>query len=214
VLWAAGTALLLAGTLFFFIASGLVDGVASDRLVQTDLWLMRSLQAHASPVLTQCMLAITYLHALPMILVYSAVLAAWLAHRREFGWLLALALAVPPGMLLNALLKLMYERARPALDEPLLVLDTYSFPSGHASAAVLFYGFVAACFVPRLSGWGARTACIAAALLMPVLVGLSRIYLGVHFPSDVLAAMSVALAWLALSLASVHALRQRRRPRT
>ena len=210
LLWLAGAALLLAGTLFFLIASELGESPEPGGLIQTDLELALWFHAHASPALTQCMLAITHMHSLLMILLYSCVLAAWLVSRREFDWLLALAVAVPPGMLLNALLKLAYERARPVLDAPLLSLQTYSFPSGHTSAAVLFYGFLAAYLVPRLSGRGTRTACIAAALLMVMLVGLSRIYLGVHFLSDVLAAACAAAAWLALSLAGVHALKKPR----
>ena len=207
LLWMACAALVLAGALFLGIAEDVHEG---DPLVQTDLRIAVWFHAHGSPALTQCFIVLTNLHALPAVGLYASLLALWLARRREFDWLLALAIAVPGGMALNWVFKLAYERARPVFDDPLLTLDTFSFPSGHAAGATLLYGFVAAYVLPRLRGTAARFACALMLASMVALVALSRVYLGVHFLSDVLAAICAATAWLALCLISVHALQQRR----
>ena len=98
-------------------------------------------------------------------------------------------------------------------DEPLLTLSTYSFPSGHTLGATMFYGVLAAylvCVVPR---WRVRTLVVLGACTMVALVALSRVYLGAHFLSDVLAAMLEGCAWLAVCITSCSTLRRQRAAR-
>jgi undecaprenyl-diphosphatase len=145
--------------------------------------------------------------------VLSALLGWWFWRRRAPYWLLATAICVPGGMLLNVLLKHVYQRARPAFDEPFVTLATYSFPSGHTAAATLFYGLLASYVVTTSPRWGVRMAALVGAAAMVALVALSRVYLGAHFVSDVLAAMAESLAWLAVCITSVSTLRRRRAAR-
>jgi uncharacterized membrane protein YdjX (TVP38/TMEM64 family) len=113
-------------------------------------------------------------------------------------------------LLLNVILKLAYERLRPKFETPLVELATYSFPSGHTSAAVAFYGVLAAFLVSRFYDRRRRAACVAGAIAAVALVGFSRIYLGAHYLSDVLAAACAATVWLVLCLAGGHALVRKR----
>src|SRR5256886_1265068 len=131
----------------------------------------------------------------------SAIFGAVLARLRQWYWLLTLAVAVGGGMLLNLVLKAAYERLRPHFDDPLLVLTTFSFPSGHAAGAVLFYGVLAAFLVSRFYDWRARAASIAGAIGAVALVAFSRMYLGAHYLSDVVAAACSSTVWLVLCLA-------------
>jgi membrane-associated phospholipid phosphatase len=130
--------------------------------------------------------------------VLTVLAAAVLAWKRAWSWLLALALTVPGGMLVNVLMKLAFHRARPSLEHPLLVLKTYSFPSRHVAGATLFYGFLVARYVGRPGPWGRKVMAMAAAVVLIALLALSRMYLGVHYLSDVLAAFAEASAWLTL----------------
>src|SRR5207245_703297 len=139
-----------------------------------------------------------------------ALLAAFLAYRRWWYWLLALLVALPGGMLLNDVMKHVFHRERPHFDDPLLLLKTYSFPSGHVAGSTLLYGFVVALLLSRIDGLAARLVVVVLALLMVALVAISRMYLGVHYFSDVLGAFLEALAWLAIALAGVHAFKQAR----
>ena len=180
----------------------------SARSLDSDLasWL----HGHPQDLLTQAMLILTNAHGVAGATALSLLAAAYLLKEKHLYWLLALAITVPGGMLLNALLKHSYQRVRPHFDNPLLALASYSFPSGHTANATLFYGFLAAFLVSRARDWRRRALIFALALGMIGLVGFSRMYLGVHYLSDVAAGFVVMLAWLAVCLYSVDALRRRR----
>lgn len=203
-------ALLVAGGLFLAIAEDVASG---EPLVILDARIATWLHAHASPGLTKFFLLVTYVHGLAPICAITLVLASALAWQRNWYWLLCVGLVVPGGLVLNSLLKQVYQRARPSFDDPLVTLTTFSFPSGHTAGAVLFYGMSAAVVISRLKSRGARAACILVAVLLVALVGFSRMYLGVHYLSDVVAAVCASLAWLAFCLIAVHALSRRRAAR-
>ena len=114
------------------------------------------------------------------------------------------------GMLVNELLKLSYERARPQFDDPLLLLHSYSFPSGHTAAATVFYGTLAAFLVSRSYRHRTRALIVACAVGAIAMVAFSRIYLGAHYLSDVTAAVCSSTAWLVVCLSGVHALVRKR----
>jgi membrane-associated phospholipid phosphatase len=86
----------------------------------------------------------------------------------------------------------------------------YSFPSGHVVGATLVYGIVAAMLSAQIGAWRWRVTIVLLAFAMVVLVALTRMYLGVHYLSDVLAAFAEGLAWLALCLTGVHTYWHRR----
>ena len=202
-----GVLMIAASWLFGTIA---VDVVSGAPLVVMDASVATWLHAHADANLTRIMLVLSQLHGLVAIIAYALVLAAVLAWNKNWYWLLALAVAVPGGMLLNALLKWAYQRVRPSFDDPLLTLSTYSFPSGHTAGTTLLYGFLAALLFSRIRAWPWRVAICMLGALMIAAVGFSRMYLGVHYLSDVIAAVAASTAWLALCLTSVDGLRRRR----
>lgn len=112
-------------------------------------------------------------------------------------WLAAAGAAIPITVIAGALLKLAFERARPTTDYARnMWLQTFSFPSGHSNGAVIAYGLLAYIAVDVLvQPWGVIVAIICGALA--VAIGISRVYLGAHFPSDVIA------GWLFGSVALV-----------
>ena len=200
-------AMVMAVVLFGNIAE---DVVTLDPITLLDVQVSQWFHVHATPLLTKLMLGVTYLHSTLGIIALCGVLAMYWVRIKAWNWLLALLLTVPLGMLLNVLLKNIFQRARPTFEHPLLTLNTYSFPSGHAAAATLFYGVLAAYLISRLASWRWRAVVVVLAALMVALVGLSRIYLGVHYLSDVLAAIAASSGWLAVSLTAVGTLRRRR----
>jgi undecaprenyl-diphosphatase len=98
---------------------------------------------------------------------------------------------------LNEFQKIWIARSRPDLETHLVVVKTMSFPSGHSTSAMVFY-LTAALVLSHGSRW--RHAAVAAGLLMAVLVGLSRIMLGVHWPSDVVGGWAFGLLWVMVTL--------------
>lgn len=197
------------GALILIGASWLFGGIAEDvvtgdPLTIVDLHVAQWFNAHSTPLLTQAMLAITHAHDPVPVTTAVVLIAVYLAWKKDWYWLLCLGVTVPLGMLLNVFMKYAFHRARPSVDNPLLVLTTYSFPSGHVAGATLCYGVVAAMLVSRISAWRWRVLLVLAAITMVVLVALTRIYLGVHYLSDVLAASAEGVAWLTLCLTGLH----------
>lgn len=174
-----------------------------------DVAISEWFHAHGHPAITQIMLLITHMHGTWGICILAAGLAILLELRRLRWWLLALALCVPGGLILNAAVKQIFRRARPHFDEPLLTLTTYSFPSGHAAGATVFYGFLVALLLAHVQERRRRVAIVTGAILMVSLAGLSRVYLGVHYLSDVIAAFIEGVLWLTLCLTVVRALEHR-----
>jgi undecaprenyl-diphosphatase len=131
--------------------------------------------------------------------------AVFVLYRR--GWRLsAVLLVVSTGgsFVLTTVLKGVFQRARPELFDSGYQASFYSFPSGHATVAVGFYGMLTVILAYRLGG-AARWAVAFCGVLVVLLIGLSRLYLGVHYPTDVIAGYLSALLWL-VCVGSVYAL--------
>lgn len=206
-----GALVLVAAGAFFGAIAGQVT--AGAPITVLDLQIAQWLHARATPALTSALLLLTHLHGITAISIWTIVLACYLTSRREWYWLLSTAVAVAGGMLLNVAMKYAFHRARPSFDEPLLTLSTYSFPSGHTAASTLFYGVLAAYLCSRVCGHAKRVLIVAAAMMLVALVGFTRMYLGVHYFTDVAAAMAEGCAWLALTLTTVSTFRRRGRLR-
>ena len=202
-------ALTVAGWIAFGIAGAiflaLAWNVASHApLTILDVHVSTWMQGHHLPGLTAAMLAITHAHSSIGMAVASIVFALVLARMREWYWIATLALAMIGGAVVNLGIKRAYERARPTFDEPLIHLDSFSFPSGHTAGATLFYGVLGAFLVSRYFSRRTRARIVAIAIVMVALVAFSRVYLGAHYLSDVVAAACSSTAWLVLCLSGVH----------
>jgi uncharacterized membrane protein YdjX (TVP38/TMEM64 family)/membrane-associated phospholipid phosphatase len=200
---AGWSAFVVAGLVFLAIAWNVT---ARSALVALDGRLATWLHEHARPAATGFFLAVTHLHSVLPMSAATLVFGLVLARLRQWYWIATLVVAVGGGMLVNLLLKASYERLRPHFNDPLVVLTSYSFPSGHTAGAVLFYGVLAAFLVSRFYDWRRRAACVAGAVFMVVLVAFSRMYLGAHYLSDVVAAACSSTVWLVLCLSGGHAL--------
>ena len=138
-------------------------------------WLMRTVSASAGRWIT----------------VPIAGTALFFAWRREWTVTLAVLLGYGGAMGFNTLLKLLFARPRPSVFPPLVVESSFSFPSGHTMSAVAFYGLLSLLLWQRNKiGWA-----VLPGLWVP-LVALSRVYLGAHYPSDVLASLAVGTVYL------------------
>lgn len=117
--------------------------------------------------------------------------AAWFARKHKPVDAYAILISFSGAAALNTLLKLLLTRPRPVLFPPLVVESSFSFPSGHVTASVAAFGFFAVML------WRARhySWAIACGALVPM-VAFSRIYLGVHYPSDTLGSLTFASLWL------------------
>ena len=126
------------------------------------------------------------------------LLVAFFVWKRWWPSLMTLLLAVPCGMLLNEWLKIAVHRQRPFVAGAFVDWSGYSFASGHTMGATLFYGQLLLFALPFIKGRQLRLICIFSAASLVLLVGFTRIALGAHFLTDVLAAIFFGIIWLML----------------
>lgn len=159
-----------------------------------DVTILKLLHSTSTPWLDHLAVAITQLGGAVFITVVVALLAIGLLTRRQTGAALTLILTVGGAGILTIGLKLLFQRGRPSLWDVLTVETTYSFPSGHAVASSAL-GFALIILLWR-TRW--RTLSLAIGTGYIIAVGLTRMYLGVHFPSDVFAGWLISLGWALL----------------
>jgi membrane-associated phospholipid phosphatase len=140
------------------------------------------------------------------VLFFVAFYFVW---KRWWPSLVTLLVAVPGGMLLNEWVKLLVHRQRPFVDGPFVDWSGYSFASGHTIGATLLYGQLLLLLLPALQARHWRLLSIFSAISLVALVGFSRIALGAHFLTDVLAAVLFGIIWLALCLFASKPMRRR-----
>ncbi len=187
----------------------LADEIGLDESTgQFDVTLSRSLSTHLSQPTLQAITLITHLGDKRFLIPLAILVTIVLLLKRERLLAAAWAVATASGALLNVALKAWFERTRPAHEHGVVVADGWSFPSGHASGALLVYGLLAYLlirFTPR--AWHLPIAIVAVALI--VFVGFSRVLLQVHYLSDVIAGYLSAAAWALLCVAGLEAVRWR-----
>jgi undecaprenyl-diphosphatase len=120
------------------------------------------------------------------------------------GWVGALA----GGALLDLALKLAFRRPRPVWESPYLAASGWSFPSGHAMGSLIAYGMLAYLLVLHLRSRSARLAVAAGAILLVLAIGFTRLFLGVHYFSDVMAGYAAGTVWLAVCVSGLEVLRR------
>lgn len=156
-------------------------------------------QSRISPVLTSFMLFITFLGSSWALLTVITV-ATGLMWREKKRWeALFLVIALGGGVLFNLVLKWSYHRERPTIMR-LVEEKGFSFPSGHSMASFILYGMLGILLYLFVVSRAAKVAIVVIAVTLILLIGTSRIYLGVHYPSDVLAGYAAGGAWLAICL--------------
>ena len=196
-----GVVLLLiffAGALFLF--SFIVHEVLWEKETEVDFYIFNFLSSRViSTPLTGFMKVITYFASATILQIGYAVLILLYLILKNYKRAIEIAVIGIGGFLVNYLMKLFFHRVRPPhpLIEP---LQDFSFPSGHATSGFIFYGLLVYLIwktsIPKLIKYSAGAILI----LFSILIGLSRVYLRVHYPSDVIAGFCIGFAWLSLTI--------------
>lgn len=175
--------------------------LARTPLVEFDRIVAVTLHQRTFPRMTQIMLAVTFLGSgwvvIPLAGLVAALLIAW---RRR--WLDALVLVTSAGgaVALAQVLKLLVQRSRPDFVDPLVPVDGYSFPSGHATTSAAFFVALAVLGTGWVRHWESRAYVLLAALAVVILIGFSRLYLGAHYLTDVLAGFAAGAFWATICI--------------
>lgn len=177
--------------LFAKIAEDVVEGESRAFDTAVLLWI----DAYTPGWLYGPMLAITTLGYYWFVIPFLAVATVLFYVKRRRISAVLLPVATVGGMVLTTVLKTVFERDRPELFNSGYNASFYSFPSGHATMAVGFYGTLTLLVAMRLKG-ARRWAVVASGLLLVLLIGFSRLYLGVHYPTDIIAGYLAAPLWI------------------
>lgn len=205
-------ALVLALWAFFGIAEEVFEGdaIAID---ETILLAMRTPGDLADPIgpgwLEELGRDVSALGGIAVLTALTLIVAGYLALQRHLTTMVFLLISVAGGVMVSNFAKHMFERPRPSLVSHESVVYTASFPSGHSMMAAVTYLTLAA-LLARIEPRGAvKLYLLSVAVLLTIAVGVSRVYLGVHWPSDVLAGWAAGAAWALICLGTARWLERR-----
>jgi undecaprenyl-diphosphatase len=221
-LWRAETWLLV--SVFIVAALLLTFGLIADEVVggstaaldQAIVLLFRSGPDHLSgpigpPWVREMARDITSLGSIAVLGIVSFVVAAYLLLAKSRAAALLVLVAVVGGLAINSLLKVQFARPRPDLFVPAAKVFTASFPSGHAAYSAITYMTLAALLARTTASRRLRVYFVAVAVTLTFMIGVSRVYLGVHYPTDILAGWCVGSAWALLCWTIMMRLQRRGR---
>ncbi|MBI0577054.1 phosphatase PAP2 family protein [Neobacillus cucumis] len=174
--------------------------ISDEKIGHFDSMVISAVQGLETPGLTKVMKLFTFIGSTRVVIILSLVLLFFLYkilyHRLE----LILFVSVIAGAgILNGVLKQFFQRTRPNLHR-LIEISGYSFPSGHAMSAFAFYGVLAFLLWRHISTRIGRTILIIVSCFMILAIGISRIYLGVHYPSDIIGGYFASGFWLTAAI--------------
>jgi undecaprenyl-diphosphatase len=206
----------LTGAAFMSLANLMQDGNPILERVDQAVWsAARGVRSEGA---TTFFLVFTLLGTGVGLGILALIIAVVLLARGHPRWATFLVVTAAGGGLLNHGLKLLFERSRPDMADALWRSHSYAFPSGHAMGSFVVFGALVYLVMRASASARVRSAAVALALILTATISLSRIYLGVHWFSDIVAGLSAGLVWLATTTAvyevyrRMHLLRTTRAP--
>ncbi|MDB5336038.1 MAG: superfamily protein [Planctomycetaceae bacterium] len=193
---------LLVATLAIWAFAALADRVSDQRDFHFDAWLLRAFRNPddlAVPIgphsLVEAVRDISALGGVTVLTMLTLGVAGFLGLRRMYGAMWLVVGSTLGGMIFVTVLKNLFDRPRPSLVPHLSLVFTSSFPSGHSMLSATVFLTLGALLTQFVHKRILKAYCLTIAVILTLMVGVSRVYLGVHYPSDVLAGWSAGLAW-------------------
>jgi undecaprenyl-diphosphatase len=194
----------------------IADEVIEGDTQRFDDWAVRSLRRADDPNLprgpawfAEAARDVTGLGGVTVLTFVTLVVAGYLLIVRKYHAMWLVILATGSGLLISSLLKHSFERERPALVPHLSKVYTSSFPSGHSMMSAVVYLTLGSLLTRLVPHRAVKIYVLGVALLLTFLVGVSRVYMGVHYPTDVLAGWTAGLVWASLCWLAARALQKR-----
>jgi undecaprenyl-diphosphatase len=204
-----------AATLLLFFAL-LAEQVVEGDTHRLDVWLMSLFTVAGNPAdrigpdwFEEIVRDVTALGSYAFIFITVIIVGGYLLLVRKLDLAALMVSAIAGGVAISNLLKELFDRPRPDIDHAVRVF-TASFPSGHATLSAVTFLTLAALLTRTRARRGVKIYFVSVAVVLTLLTGLSRIYLGVHYPSDVLAGWCVGSGWAILCWAATLLLQRRK----
>ncbi|MEM9922319.1 MAG: phosphatase PAP2 family protein [Cyanobacteria bacterium P01_D01_bin.50] len=201
LIWVGGFAI---AAFLIWIFLQIADKVVAEETTTLDTEFLQSIYSIHTPLLNKIMAGITYLGNGSTLIYLSCFVGVFLLTQRRFINAFTLVIVASGGIGLNLWLKTLYGRVRPALWERIVEANSFSFPSGHAMVSLVIYGFIGYLLIVKFPSWSGIILFFTTLLILAI--GFSRLYLGVHWPTDVIAGYAAGLVWLISCIISTEIL--------
>ena len=184
--------------LILIMLAWLCTEVWEKEVFSLDRSLLLWIHQFANPLLDRIMLFVTALGDPAMVITIFISTVVWLRMKRRSSDGIRFVIVCVGGLLINQIMKLFFAKPRPELWARLISEHSFSFPSGHAVGSMIVYGFIAYILARELPIYQRYIYAIASILI--ITIGFSRLYLGVHYPTDIIAGYGVGILWLTTCL--------------
>jgi undecaprenyl-diphosphatase len=201
---------IVTGLAFILVFAVIAEELIESELNLFDQTIINFVNAFESPFTTEVMKGFSTIGSAAMMI--TIVVIAWilcLKYKKYLWDTVTITLVLTGVWLMNFLLKFLFHRSRP-LGLRLVDATGYSFPSGHAMISLAFYGIISYLLWNNVKSKQAKYLSVTLLSLMVLVIGLSRIYLGVHYPSDVAAGFAAGGAMLIITILGLQTIKQRR----
>ncbi|MDQ6788392.1 MAG: phosphatase PAP2 family protein [Acidobacteriota bacterium] len=187
---------LIAAIISLVLFGWLAEEIFEGATISFDENVRNAVHATATPMLTEAMKIFTFLGSTVFLAGLFVVVAAALYYLKRKRALVLFTIAMVGEVILLTALKASFHRARPDPFFEYALPSSFSFPSGHSLSSFCFYGILAWLVTARMENRNLKILVWMLAAALVLLIGLSRVYLGVHYPSDVLAGYAAGLVWI------------------
>jgi undecaprenyl-diphosphatase len=185
---------------FAFVA--IADELREGDLDTLDTAIAMAVHHRQSVALDYLMITLTAIGTGPTLIAVMLAISIWCWRRKRKSYILIFIANCVIAFILNPILKALFSRARPTLFEVVTRPETFSFPSGHSMSAMVVYGGLAAVVIALRPTW--RPVAVITAAIIILGVGISRVYLGAHWPFDVLAGWAAGVPFVVTTVHLVH----------
>lgn len=193
---------LIAIAVFAAIALSVMNNMQQGDIPKFDSWIRGLMLSIRSEALTPVVTAVTHLGDANTIIALCGFMLLWKRTRFELG--VPISCAALATVTVQTFFKNLIARSRPPVESFLIAQGGFSFPSGHSCSSLVFYGFLFYLLFHKTVDKSVYKMLVWVLPAVPVLIGLSRIYLGVHYPTDVLAGWSLGLCMLMLAISTLR----------
>lgn len=189
---------------FYLFVKMAEDVIEKEYILVIDRWIETHVNAMQTPLLTNFMVALTNFNGAMGIFIFSILMILFLIYKRWYNDLLFYIFSVFGANIAFIVIKMIVQRARPSSD--ILTITTHSFPSGHATMATAMSLAVYFILAKRVHSIGLQLLLLVSCIVWPVIISFSRVYLDVHWLSDVIAGIGLGLFWVTL-IVLIHRLK-------
>lgn len=203
-------------SVFSILVFGLIaEDILDQEIMRMDTYIVDWIHSYNTPLLDSIMFWVTQIGSFNLIFSFSLFIIYWLyKYKKDNISILFFIVTVGGGGILNSVLKIAFKRARPSVDSLFDALG-YSFPSGHSMGAMIFYGFIGYLIIKSQSRTKfTKTISTFLLTVFILIIGISRVYLNAHFPSDVIAGYSVGFIWLTVCIFTLNLTKKRYRKKS